>query len=168
MNKLNRFIKLAFALTLFGPFIGLMLFGAFVEIAFELAGIIAFIGAIFAYLLLPLLPFTYSSIYFLSGVLLCISTEGRLPGFDSPQEFARYAIFTAVLILPFIGAFCVKSKPMVYRLFVYLPLLCSMVYTMFFDNIGAWWLKPFITDIVYLILAIILDIKISRERRRTT
>lgn len=168
MNKLNRFIKLAFALTLFGPLIAIGLFYVGIELEIEIALWILLLCAICACLLLPFLPFTYSSGYFLSGVLLCISTEGRLTGFDSPQEFARYAIFTAVLILPFIGAFCVKSKPMVYRLFVYLPLLCSMIYNIFFAVIDVEWAKPFITDIVYLILAIILDIKISRERRRTT
>ena len=156
MNKLSNFLKAAFALTLFGPCIALILFSIFVEINTSMAAITAIVGKLSGYVLLPLLPFTYASFNFwISVITSIISLESE---FYSLNEICIFACCTAVLVLPFIGAMFVKSKPMVYRVFVYLPLLLSLIYNMFFSTLDTFWAKPFLTDIVYLILAIWLDI----------
>lgn len=164
MNKLSNFLKAAFALTLFGPCIALILFSIFVEINTSMAAITALVGTLSGYVLLPLLPFTYASFNFwISVITSIISLESEL---YSLNEICIFACCTAVLILPFIGAKFAKSKPMVYRVFVYLPLLLSFIYNMFFNALDTFWAKPFLTDIVYLILAIRLDIMISKRRFR--
>ena len=164
MNKLGNYLKAAFALTLFGPCIALILFSIFVEINPSMAAITAIVGTLSGYVLLPLLPFTYASFNFWSSVLLNIFSKMEIP--YSAKEICIFGCCTALLILPFIGAMLAKSKPMAYRLFVYLPLLLSIIYNMFFNTLDTFWAKPVLTDIVYLILAIRLDIILSQKRNR--
>lgn len=161
MNKLNRFMKIAFSLTLFGPIIMIVSSSLFVPVNYSITGFIVLVCGVVGYLLLPLLPFMRSSVHFWAIVILEISL-GKMP--DLSPEICISACSTIILILAFIGVMFIKSKPTIYRFFVYLPILSSMVCNEFFYSVNVSWANPLITDIVYLVLAIILDIMVSRNR----
>ena len=170
MNKIRKFLNIIFTITFLGPAIGVGLISAsltFMQgvLGVELATLILIVGTIGGCVLCPLYPLTYNSTIFWMNVVASIEQK-QISNVFLIEDIYIFACCNIILLLPIIGTLFVKTKPKLYRMFVYLPLLGSIVYNVFFNTIDIIIGKPFVTDAIYLLLAIALDISSIIERRR--
>lgn len=152
-----------FVMIVIGSYLEYPILG-FIDESDLLFGILSVLPLI---LVIPLSPLAVHSIVFHAKLDAYVNNRTDA-GFTNTELLMRMALFV-LPILPFIGMFFVKKKPNLYRLFVYIPLLIGIALQLFTNIIGLWLIEPdyfIIKDIVYLIFAIILDIKMRKERAR--
>ena len=161
MAKLYRLVKrilvCAFILTLIGPFLSTLAFnlvGSMEEwkwsLDFSLG--IATCCLFASCYLLPVFPCALANAC--GWVVLENIWLGGLAFADGQKNALIMLVVSFIaLLLPLVGICLVKKAPILYRLFVYLPIIISIVMkTIGLDPITC------ISDIDYIILAIILDI----------
>ena len=161
MKKLRELLLFAFMTTCFGPFIVAVLFAILLSNDFLDAGLlVGGISFIVASILLPLLPFTFRSAMFWGAGNDTLQILG--------EEFWIYLICTIVLLLPLIGVALIRIKPHIYRVFVYLPLIASLIWNIYSLPLDIHIANiAFIVDIIYLIVAILLDVMATIQRKHT-